>query len=106
MRENTGTHEKEVIPIRLVQAVGALLLVTLLMVGYARLSDMPLIGTPKQVPVVSETSLEFIKQKNGSVSIFNKNGQEIINSRAGPYGFIVVVYNGFMSERKKKKIET
>ena len=28
MRENTGTHEKEVIPIRLVQAVGALLLVT------------------------------------------------------------------------------
>ena len=105
MRENTGTHEKEVIPIRLVQAVGALLLVTLLMVGYARLSDMPLIGTPNQVPVVSETSLEFIKQKNGSVSIFNKNGQEVINSRAGPYGFIVVVYNGFMSERKKKKID-
>ena len=104
MRENTGTHEKEVIPIRLVQAVGALLLVTLLMVGYARLSDMPLIGTPKQVPVVSETSLEFIKQKNGSVSIFNNNGQEVINSRAGPYGFIVVVYNGFMSERKKKEI--
>ena len=30
---------------------------------------------------------------------------EIINSRAGPYGFIVVVYNGFMSERKKKKID-
>ena len=104
MRENTGTHEKEVIPIRLVQAVGALLLVTLLMVGYARLSDMPLIGTPKQDPVVSETSLEFIKQKNGSVSIFNHNGQEVINSRAGPYGFIVVVYNGFMSERKKKEI--
>ena len=34
MRENTRIHEKEVIPIRLVQAVGALLLVTLLMVGY------------------------------------------------------------------------
>ena len=106
MREDTSIQEKELIPIRLVQAVGALLLVTLLMVGYARLSVMQLIGTPKQVPVVSETSLEFIKQKNGSVSIFDKNGQEIINSRAGPYGFIVVVYNGFMSERKKKKIET
>ena len=106
MREDTSIQEKELIPIRLVQAVGALLLVTLLMVGYARLSDMPLIGTPKQVPVVSETSLEFIKQKNWSVSIFNNNGQEVINSRGCPYGFIVVVYNGFMSERKKKKIET
>lgn len=48
MREDTSIQEKELIPIRLVQAVGALLLVTLLMVGYARLSDMPLIGTPKQ----------------------------------------------------------
>ncbi len=44
MRENTSTHEKEVIPIRLVQAVGALLLVTLLMVK----SIMALIWTKVQ----------------------------------------------------------
>ena len=49
---------------------------------------------------------EFVKKENGSVSIYNNKGEEIINSRGGPYGFIVVVYNGFMSERKKKKIET
>ena len=106
MRENTRIHEKEVIPIRLVQAVGALLLVTLLMVGYAKLSNMPLIGTPKEASVVNEITLEFVKQGNGSVSIYDNKGQEIINSKSGPYGFIVVVYNGFMSERKKKKIET
>ena len=106
MRENTRIHEKEVIPIRLVQAVGALLLVTLLMVGYAKLSNMPLIGTPKEASVVNEITLEFVKQGNGSVSIYDNKGQEIINSRSGPYGFIVVVYNGFMSERKKKKINT
>ena len=106
MRENTRIHEKEVIPIRLVQAVGALLLVTLLMVGYAKLSNMPLIGTPKEASIVNEITLEFVKQGNGSVSIYDNKGQEIINSRSGPYGFIVVVYNGFMSERKKKKINT
>ena len=106
MRENTRIHEKEVIPIRLVQAVGALLLVTLLMVGYAKLSNMPLIGTPKEASVANEITLEFVKQGNGSVSIYDNKGQEIINSRSGPYGFIVVVYNGFMSERKKKKINT
>ena len=106
MKENTRIHEKEVIPIRLVQAVGALLLVTLLMVGYAKFSNMPLIGTPKKASVVNEITLEFVKQGNGSVSIYDNKGQEIINSRSGPYGFIVVVYNGFMSERKKKKIET
>ena len=106
MKEQTSLHEKEVIPIRLIQAVGALLLVTLLMVGYAKLSNMPLIGKPKDVAVVNETTLEFVKQGNGSVSIYDDMGQEIINSRAGPYGFIVVVYNGFMSERKKKKIDT
>ena len=55
------------------------------MVGYARLSDMPLIGTPKQAPVVSQTTLEFVKKENGSVSIYNNKG-EIINSRGGPYG--------------------
>ena len=106
MREKTETYEKEVIPIRLVQAVGALLLVTLLMVGYAKLSNMPLIGTPKEASVVNEITLEFVKKGNGSVSIYDNKGQEIINSRSGPYGFIVVVYNGFMSERKKKKINT
>ena len=106
MKEETSLHEKEVIPIRLVQAVGALLLVTLLMVGYAKLSNMPLIGTPKEASVVNEITLEFVKQGNGSVSIYDNKGQEIINSRSGPYGFIVVVYNGFMSERKKKKINT
>ena len=106
MREQTSLPEKEVIPIRLVQAVGALLLVTLLMVGYAKLSNMPLIGTPKETLVVNQTTLEFVKQGNGSVSIYDNKGKEIINSRAGPYGFIVVVYNGFMSERKKKKINT
>ena len=106
MKEQTSLHEKEVIPIRLIQAVGALLLVTLLMVGYAKLSNMPLIGKPKDVAVVNETTLEFVKQGNGSVSIYDNKGQEIINSRSGPYGFIVVVYNGFMSERKKKKIDT
>ena len=106
MSENTRIHEKEVIPIRLVQAVGALLLVTLLMVGYAKLSNMPLIGTPKEASIVNEITLEFVKQGNGSVSIYDNKGQEIINSRSGPYGFIVVVYNGFMSERKKKEINT
>ena len=106
MKEETSLHEKEVIPIRLIQAVGALLLVTLLMVGYAKLSNMPLIGTPKDANVVNETTLEFVKQGNGSISIYDNKGQEIINSRAGPYGFIVVVYNGFMSERKKKEINT
>ena len=69
MREQTSLPEKEVIPIRLVQAVGALLLVTLLMVGYAKLSNMPLIGTPKETFVVNQTTLEFVKQGNGSVSI-------------------------------------
>tara|TARA_A100001011_G_C14080881_1_gene744439 strand:+ start:409 stop:858 length:450 start_codon:yes stop_codon:yes gene_type:complete len=106
MREDTSLQDKEVIPIRLVQAVGALLLVTLLMVGYAKLSNMPLIGTPQEVAVVNATTLEFVKKSNGSVSIYNSKGKELINSRAGPYGFVVVVYNGFMSERKKKKINT
>ena len=79
MREDTSIQEKELIPIRLVQAVGALLLVTLLMVGYARLSDMPLIGTPKQAPVVSQTTLEFVKKENGSVSIYNNKGLSLIH---------------------------
>ena len=59
MKEQTSLHEKEIIPIRLIQAVGALLLVTLLMVGYAKLSNIPLIGKPKEASVVNEITLKF-----------------------------------------------
>ena len=59
MKENANTQEKEVIPIRLLQAVGALLLFTLLVVGYSRLSDMPLLGVPDASPVVKELVLDF-----------------------------------------------
>ena len=104
MRHNAKTQEKEVIPIRLLQAVGALLLFTLLVVGYARLSDMPLLGVPDASPVVKEVVLDFQKKEDGSVIILNDKGIELINSKVGPNGFISVVYDGFSYERKKKNI--
>ena len=104
MRENANTQEKEVIPIRLLQAVGALLLFTLIVVGYARLSDMPLLGVPDASPVVKEVMLDFEKKENGSISILNEEGIEILNSKVGPNGFISVVYDGFSYERKKKNV--
>ena len=104
MKENANTQEKEVIPIRLLQAVGALLLFTLIVVGYARLSDMPLLGVPDASPVVKEVMLDFEKKENGSISILNEEGIEILNSKVGPNGFISVVYDGFSYERKKKNV--
>ena len=104
MRENTNTKEKEVIPIRLLQAVGALLLFTLLVVGYSRLSDMPLLGVPDASPVVKELVLDFEKKEDGSIVILNEEGIEMINSKVGSKGFISVVHDGFSYERKKKNI--
>ena len=104
MKENASTKEKEVIPIRLLQAVGALLLFTLLVVGYSRLSDMPLLGVPDESPVVKELVLDFQKKEDGSIVILNEEGIEMINSKVGSNGFISVVHDGFTYERKKKNI--
>ena len=104
MKENASTKEKEVIPIRLLQAVGALLLFTLLVVGYSRLSDMPLLGVPDASPVVKELVLDFQKKEDGSIVILNEEGIEMINSKVGSNGFISVVHDGFTYERKKKNI--
>ena len=104
MKENANTQEKEVIPIRLLQAVGALLLFTLLVVGYSRLSDMPLLGVPDASPVVKELVLDFQKKEDGSIVILNEEGIEMINSKVGSNGFISVVHDGFSYERKKKNI--
>jgi len=104
MKENFRTDGKEIVPVRLIQAVGALLLFTLLVVGYARLSDMPLLGVPDSSPIVKEIVLQFHKNQDGSIVILNEEGVEIINSGIGPNGFVSVVYSGFSYERKKKNI--
>ena len=104
MTENSETEQKEIIPIRLLQAIGALLLFTLLIVAYARLSDMPLLGVPKASPVLREIVLDFQKKNDGSIVILDESGKELINSKVGSNGFISVVYDGLSYERKKKNI--
>ena len=81
MTENSETEQKEIIPIRLLQAIGALLLFTLLIVAYARLSDMPLLGVPKASPVLREIVLDFQKKNDGSIVILDESGKELINSK-------------------------
>ena len=104
MTENSETEQKEIIPIRLLQAIGALLLFTLLIVAYARLSDMPLLGVPKASPVLREIILDFQKKNDGSIVILDESGNELINSKVGSNGFISVVYDGLSYERKKKNV--
>ncbi len=106
MREDVPLEGKEIIPTRLLQAVGALLLVTLVVVVYARLSDMPLLGVPEPSPVIKEMTLDFQKKEDGSIVILDEKGVEIIDSQVGPNGFVSVVYNGFSYERKKKNVRT
>ena len=78
MREDVPLEGKEIIPTRLLQAVGALLLVTLVVVVYARLSDMPLLGVPEPSPVIKEMTLDFQKKEDGSIVILDEKGVEII----------------------------
>ena len=104
MRENVRPEEREIIPVRMLQAVGALLLITLLVVFYARLSDMPLLGVPKYSPVVKAVELNFVEKQDGSIIILDATGEKMVSSSEGPNGFISVVYNGLSYERKKKGI--
>jgi putative photosynthetic complex assembly protein len=93
-----------VIPTRLIQAVGALLLICLTIVAYARITDMPLLGIPEPSPIEMETLLRFQAYEGSRVVVYNQENKALVDSSVGPNGFVQVVYKGFSYERKKKNV--
>lgn len=94
----TKTPERDMIPAPLLMAMLALVLASLLVVGYSAATDRPRVGTPKPAEVVAERTI--ILQGGGaqSVAVMAADGTLLMDLPHG--GFITVIQNGLERARK------
>ena len=90
--------DKELIPRRLVYAMGGLALFSLALTSFAVLTDRPLVGQPKDAPVLAERQIVLNGTGNGA-HITAPDGAIIHSTPDG--GFIAAVRQGLFFERRR-----
>lgn len=98
-------RDKDMVPRVLVQAMFGLMIASLALVSYARLTDMPRTGTPSVEPVATERSVTFGGDRNAGIQLYDENGVEIASSTRDKAGFIDVVWVAMMRERLVQKVD-
>lgn len=92
-------RDKEMIPRALVRAMMGLALLSLVLVGYARLTDRPLMGQPLPAPVTFERQIVLIGATDGSVTIRDTDGTLLADLTEAEAGFISVIARGLNRKR-------
>jgi putative photosynthetic complex assembly protein len=92
-------RDKDMVPRVLVQAMFGLMLASLALVSYARITDMPRTGAPSLDPIVTERSVTYGGDRNTGIQLYDENGVEIASSRHDKAGFIDVVWVSMSRER-------
>ncbi|WP_299031982.1 photosynthetic complex assembly protein PuhC [uncultured Sulfitobacter sp.] len=98
-------RDKDMVPRILVQGMFALMLASLALVSYARITDMPRTGLPTLDKIVTERSVTFEGDRNFGIQVLDANGTEIANSTRNKAGFIDVVWVAMMRERKVQRAD-
>lgn len=93
-------RDKDMVPRILVQAMFGLMLASLALVSYARITDMPRTGVPAVENIVAERKVTFLGDRNFGIKVLDAAGTEIANSTRDKAGFIDVVWVAMMRERK------
>ena len=92
-------RDREMVPRFLVQAMFALMIGTLAMVAFARLTDRPLEGTRPVSSVVEERSFTMVGDRATGVALFDSNGVQVAHSNDNKKGFIDVIWVSINRER-------
>lgn len=89
---NMKLQDKEMVPRFLVQAMFALMLSSLALVAFARLTDRPLVGVPEASAVTAEKVVTLVGTREGNVTVLDASGQVIARSAENKNGFIGVIW--------------
>ncbi|MEQ6250752.1 photosynthetic complex assembly protein PuhC [Sulfitobacter sp. HNIBRBA3233] len=98
-------RDRDMVPRGLVIAMFSLMLASLALVAYARLTDMPLTGVTAERPIVAERLITFGGDRTTGIQIFDESGAEIAASTRDKAGFIDVVWVAVMRERKVQGVD-
>jgi putative photosynthetic complex assembly protein len=93
----------EMIPKALLRGMLALVVATVALVGYASVTDRPLVGVPKPSAVVREQMIVLQGHSAQAVTVINADGTIMLNLPHG--GFVTVIQSGLATERRKYGID-
>ncbi|MFK7755037.1 MAG: photosynthetic complex assembly protein PuhC [Sedimentitalea sp.] len=96
---NTNSHDKEMVPRILVQAMFALMLATLALVAWARLTDHPKVGVLTISPVAAETTVHLTGSREGQAMVQTLSGDVLARSSDDKMGFVGVIWRVLARER-------
>ncbi len=98
-------RDRDMVPRVLVQAMFALMLGSLALVSYARITDLPRTGVASLPEIVAERSVTFEGDRNFGIRILDAGGNEIAASTKDKAGFIDVVWIAMTRERKVQRVD-
>lgn len=98
-REMLRRRDREMIPTRLLIAMGALALSALALTTYARVTDRPLVGVPHAAPITDSRELILDGNRFGEVIVRDAGGIILMDLNASQAGFISVIWRGLDRKR-------
>ncbi len=100
-RDYAAQEDRELIPRRLLQAMAALILVSLALVTFSVVTDRPLVGQPKAADLVAERTFVFASDGN-AVTVTELDGTEIYAVENG--GFMSAIGSALAHQRTRHRI--
>lgn len=96
--------DREMIPRMLLRAMFMLAMATLVLVGFAVLTDRPLVGQPLPSAVIAEREIVLTGTRDGAVTVGTSDGAVLANMSETEAGFVSVVWRGLDRNRQLHKV--
>ncbi|MEP0964707.1 MAG: photosynthetic complex assembly protein PuhC [Roseobacter sp.] len=92
-------RDQDMVPTVLVKAMFALMVGAVALVGYARLTDRPVIAVAPHSDIVSEVAITLIGNRSDGVQVLDADGIKLAHSNDNKAGFIDVIWLSVNRER-------
>ncbi len=96
--------EDDLVPMFLVRAMFALVVVCLVLVSAARISGRPLEATPPDAPIIAERAIFLSGDTSGAARVLDANGSVLADLPGEQGGFIAGVQRVIDRERNKSGV--
>ena len=98
-------RDREMVPRFLVQGMFALMIATLALVTYARVTDRPLEGVIAASPIVAERTMTMEGDRSSGIALIAPDGTLLARSDEPRKGFIDVIWVSVMRARKLAHVD-
>ncbi len=97
--------EREIISRRLLRAMALLVVTSLMLVTYARMTHRPLEAKPIDGPIAVERTIHLYGQMNGSARVTDADGTVIADLSPRTGGFVAGVWRALAFERDRAHVD-